>query len=116
MQQQHVHRINKTGLPADVPDFKSALLNTDIGQCNIQKNDKYRPTSSLDTGSVNHYRQCEKIGDAAMYTAAQKFGISKILMFLRESLRCIYSTNNTEKTYCEILLQFLILVSYFNIL
>ncbi len=28
-----LHRTNNTGLPEDVPDFKSALLNTDIGRC-----------------------------------------------------------------------------------
>ncbi len=32
MQQQHVHRTNNTRLPADMPDFKSALLNLDIGR------------------------------------------------------------------------------------
>ncbi len=47
MQQQHVHRTNNTRLPADVPDFKSALLNLDIGRY-IKKNDKYRPDISAD--------------------------------------------------------------------
>ena len=31
------HRTNNTGLPADVPEFKSALLNTDIGRCRYIK-------------------------------------------------------------------------------
>ena len=31
----HMHSAstNNTGLPADMPDYKSALLNTDIGRC-----------------------------------------------------------------------------------
>ncbi|ROL18758.1 hypothetical protein DPX16_7069 [Anabarilius grahami] len=29
--------LTKTGLPADVPGFKSALLNTDIGRCRYIK-------------------------------------------------------------------------------
>ncbi len=42
----------------------------------------------------------------------------RFLMFLMESLMLIKAVliKNTEKIYCEILLQFLILVSYFNIL
>ncbi len=56
------------------------------------------------------------------YTAAQKFGISKIfnIFFLKDSSAqgCIYLIKNTEFFYlfCEILLQFKITVFYFNII
>ncbi len=57
MRQHTFHRTNNTGLPVDVPDFKSALLNMDIGRCEILKHDKYRPiyrpTSSTDSRTVN---------------------------------------------------------------
>ncbi len=54
------------------------------------------------------------------HTAAQKFGISKICKVFKgvssAHQGCIYSIRNTEKNSSELLLQFLILVSYFNIL
>ncbi len=44
MQQQRTfHRTNNTVLPADVPDFKSVLLNTILADADILKDDKYRP-------------------------------------------------------------------------
>ncbi len=57
----------------------------------------------------------------SIYTAAHKFGISKILNVFKEVSSahqgCIYSIKNTEKTVILWnLFQFLILVSYFNIL
>ncbi len=49
MQQQRTfHRTNNTGLHADVPDFKSALLNTILADADILKDDKYRPDISVD--------------------------------------------------------------------
>ncbi len=55
-----------------------------------------------------------------VYTVIQRFGSVRILKkFFKEvsyAQGCIYLIKNTEKKYCEILLQFKIMVFYLNTL